>query len=332
MAKPKVVIIGIADWAGSAYNVCQAINSIGDFDCRTITTYKHPFEYPTDIIVPIFPVRDKCIIYDAVHRAVNSKQYEEACNVLEQADIIHLWNTLMEPDFMGNGLPVRFSKVKVVTWTGSAYRRDHKIINEVSRQFDQWKTVVQDPMLRFPDEIDSTFIPHAIDVESFLPQDEREKKIGTYRPSYTSDVRHAPKDIARLYEFIKEYPDWRIDLDYSMPHKERMERLAKCSVFVQDLSPDIGYWGRSTLEACALGIPVMQNYNGDVLKYTNSEGKLGNPQIVGVDSKSFESVLVKLIQDEDYRKGVGRCSRNWVESHFSYPVVGKMYSDIYNEI
>ena len=330
MSKPKVAIIGIADWAGSAYHACQAINSVGEFECRAITTFKHPFEYPVDIIVPLFPVRNKCVIHDAVHKAVNSKQYEEACDVLEQADIIHLWNTLMEPEFMGNGLPVRFSKIKVATWTGSTYRGDHKNINEISRQFNQWKTVVQDPLFKFPDENDSIFIPQALDVDSFKPELKRGKRVGTYKPNYDNPIRPWQRDQPKLREIVSKHPDWSIDLDYTMPHTERMQRLAKCSLFVLDLSPYLASWGRSGLEACALEVPTVQNSSEECIRKTN--GELGEYGFVNVDWDTAEEKIDQLINDEAYRKEVGRKARKWIQGYFSYSAVGRKYSDVYKSV
>jgi len=337
MSKLKVVIISTADWAGSQYHACQAINSVGEFECRHITMFKHPFEFPTDIFVGIYPNSGGERLSESVRASMDS-QYSVATQVLGEADLIHLWNTYPgEEKLMIAGLPIDFGKVKVVTMSGSLYRdnfgkdhQHHRLINQQIAGLGNCRLTVQNPMLKFPDEIDSTFIPHAVDTDLLKPKEKREKIVATYKPINVESSKSSDEELNLLRDMVKKYPDWRVDLDWSMAWKERMARLAECSIFVQDIKSYIGYWGRSALEACALGIPTIQNYNGDVLKH--SEGKLGNPQVVRVDQETVEDALVKLIQGEDYRKDVGRCSRNWVKSHFSYPVVGKMYSDVYGSV
>jgi len=269
------------------------------------------------------------------HRAsvivgLESGQYETISDLLTKADIIHLWNTSHGEDaLMQAGLPVSFDKVKVITMTGSAYRDYHSMINLQLAILKDCRLVVQDPMLKFEDEIESIFIPHAINVEDFKPQEDREKIVGVYRPTHKTGFRHGDEDISRVRELIGSFDEWKVGLDYNMPHQERMEKLSRCSLFIQDLSPYIGYWGRSTLEACALAVPCVQNYDNRIIG--KSEGKLGEIPLVRVELNTAETEIEKLIKDENYRVEVGRKSRQWIEDCYSYSAVGKMYSDIYSE-
>jgi len=330
MSKKLVVILSCADWAGSQYQTCQAINSVGEFECRHITLFKHPHEYPTDVFMHLYP-RTTTEHRTSVIVGLQSGQYETISDLLTKADIIHLWNTSHGEDaLMQAGLPVSFDKVKVITMTGSAYRDYHSMINLQLAILKDCKVVVQDPMLKFEDEIESTFIPHAINVDDFKPQRDREKIVGVYRPTHKTGFRHGDEDISRVRELIHSFDGWRVGLDYNMPHQERMEKLSRCSLFIQDLSPYIGYWGRATLEASALEVPCMQNYDNRLTG--KSEGKLGGIPLVKVELNTAEVELKKLIENEDYRVEVGRKSRQWVEDHYSYSVVGKMYSDLYRQM
>jgi len=332
MSKPKVVIIGVADWAGSAFQACQAINSVGEFECRAISTYTHPYEYPIDILLPLFPQLGGKQLQgeELLMKSIVLPDYPRASQLLKEADIIHLWNTIpVEVAFICNGLPVDYSKLKVTTWTGSVYRKAHKFINDISRQVGLWKTTVQNPCLKFPDEVDSIFIPHAVDTESLKPTKEWENWVGTYRASH-GNVPNVSDEIGQITKIVKEFPDWSVQLDYTMSFPERLEKLAKCSVFIQDLNPHVGYWGRSSLEACAFGVPVLQHWTEKAIQH--SEGKLGNVPIVQADPESIERKLTAFIEDENYRKEMGRKCRDWVVAHFSYPVIGKMYSDVYRAV
>ena len=262
---------------------------------------------------------------------LQSGQYETISDLLTKADIIHLWNTSHGEDaLMQAGLPVSFDKVKVITMTGSAYRDYHSMINLQLAILKDCKIVVQDPMLKFEDEIESTFIPHAINIEDFKPQEDRERVVGVYRPTHKTGFRHGDEDISRVRELIQSLDGWKVDLDYNMPHQERMEKLSQCSLFIQDISPYIGYWGRSTLEACALAVPCLQNYDNHLP--SKAEGKLGEIAIKKVEYNTVQEEIEKMIRDEEYRKKAGEEARLWVGKHYSYPVVGKMYSDLYRQM
>lgn len=332
MSKPKVVIVGIADWASSGYNACCAINSIGEFDCRHISTYDHVYEYPRDILVKIYPRHKETSFHEKIlNDSAHSRGYAEATQVLGEADIIHLWNSFPGEQCMSdNGLPINWQKVKVTTMTGTMYRKHHREVNTILQHWLGMKLTVQDALFYFPDEIDATFIPHAIDIGAFKPSEERDKTIGTYQTAYKANERTSDRDISRVEETLRKFPDWKIDLNYRMPWKERLEKLARCTVFVQDISPHIGIWGRSTLEACALEVPALQNYSPAVS--VRGGDKLGEIPVIRVDENTFEEELRKLLEDEGYRREVGRKSRAWVKEHFDYPVIGKMYSDVYSEV
>jgi len=331
MNKPKVVILGITDWAGSGYNACRAINTVGEFDCRHITLYDHMYEYPIDILVRYFPKPKNEVLENRVLKVSGDNRYGEVVEVLQEADIIHLWNTLpSDLDLMSLGLPIDYRKVRVVTMTGSFYRNQHTQVNALLKKWDNVKLTVQDILFDFSHEINSVFIPHAVDIDFFHPVEKRGKVIGTYKTAYKADIRTSDRDIVKLRDVLRKFSDWRVDLDYSMPWAERMEKLRYCAIFIQDISPYIGVWGRSTLEACAYGIPTLQNYSQQVS--LNADGSLGQIPMIQVDADTLETELRKLTEDEPYRKEVGRKSREWVKEHYSYSVVGKMYSGIYQQV
>lgn len=340
MNKPKVVIISTADWAGSQYHACKAINSVGEFECRHVTMFNHPFEFPTDVFVSIYPNSKDERLTESV-RASKDDQYSAACQALGESDVIHLWNTYPgEEKLMAIGLPIDFRKVKVITMTGSLYRdnfgkdhQHHRFINQQIAGLGNCRLTVQNPMLKFPDEIDSTFIPHAVDTDLLKPKEKRKKIVGTYKPINIESSKSSDEELSFLRDVIKKYPDWQIGLDWSMPWKERMTRLSECSIFVQDIKSYIGYWGRSTLEACTLEVPCLQNY--DIRLIGRSEGELGGLDEIAparVDLDTFEPTIRMLMDDPVLRKEEGEKARQWIEKHFSYSVVGGMYSDLYEEI
>ena len=331
MPKSLVVIVSVADWAGSQYQAYRAVKAAGQFECRHITAYKHDYEFPRDIFLPVFPVKN-VRPEQVISAATTTGGYDECVEQLHAADLIHLWNTFPgEPSLLGLGLPIDYKKARVVTMTGSFYRDNHTALNVAFRELG-CRVTVQDANLKFPEEIDSTFIPHAVPIEQFepLPEDQRKKSVGTYKNPNDCPVRPTGKDVIKLKEALEEWPDWMVELDYTMPWHERMEKLRECSVFVQDISPHMGYWGRSALEAAALGIPTITNYSNRAVR--QSEGKLGKIPLINCEWDNIGLKLKTLIEDEDYRKTVGRSCREWIKKHFSHGVVGDMYSKLYSEV
>lgn len=331
MSKKRIVILSVVDWAGSQYQAYAAINSVGEFDCRHITMYTHPFEFPTDVLIRLYP-NSKTETKREVIRTIQSDQYGDVAELIAGADLIHLWNTYPgDAQLMAAGLPLPFEKVKIVTMTGTLYRENHKAINTQSLVPFGCRLTVQNPLLKFDDEIRSVFIPHAVDMDLFKSSGERDKTVGTYRSFFANPQKCYQTEIDTLRRIVDKFPDWRLDLDYSLPWKERIEKLAHCGIFIQDVGPFIGYWGRSTLEACALGVPCLQNYD---LGHVNalSEGKLGEIPLVSVDWDTIEKELGNLISTDAHRLMLGAELRGWVEKYYSYSVVGKMYSDLYSEL
>lgn len=332
--KPLVVILSMADWAGSNAQVAFAVHSLGEVTCRAITMHRSPFDYFADIIIPSGPA-------DGNRKASRHSHYASVMRLLADADLIHVWND--EPDdrdFTRAEIDVPLGKVGVVTFTGTHYRRHHTEINRRLRKSytsKAWRLTVQNPALVFRNECENVvFIPHAVNTNYLqpLPWDEREQWIGAYVP-IVSRGRAVLQDVNHLKAFLQHaHPDWSVWGEQSRPWRERMEELCLCSLFFQDMDKDVVYWGRSTLEACALGMPVITYYSPEVLTM-GTQGQLGPVSQIPIqqatDGKCLCSLVDRLIQDQQLREKTGQLCRDWVEKYFSYSVVGQQYLDIYKE-
>ena len=327
----NVVILSQADFAGSSYQAACAINSVGKFNVRSITMQRHPFSFPHDIIIPCHQDSHKGTF------AKDCESYKEVVQLLNEADIIHCWNDIPEDpkyfDFEKGGINIPKNKPMLVTMTGSLYRNEHTRLNAIIKERG-YKLVVQNPMLRFLTEIDSTFIPHVVDTEFLQPVEKNNEKItlGVYFGHYYASVG---EDRNFLMNCIKGKDINIIDhMSRKVPWKEHIEFIKNCDILYHGIkiSKIVEYIGRSSLEAMAFGIPVITFVN-EQKAIELAEGKIGNQiPVVICDERNLDLNLEVLIDNQYCREGLGKEGREWVEKYFSYKVVGKQYSKIYEEV
>jgi len=327
--KKKIVILSQADFAGSAYQVACAINSVNRFEVRAVTMSNHAFDFPHDVIIPCHPINHPGT------SAMNCDNYELVMQLFYDADIIHCWNDIPEdPDFEKGGIYLSSNKPMMVTMTGSLYRNEHPRLNSVMKA-RRYKLVVQNPMLKYPYEIDSIFIPDTVDTKTLQPlQNKNNEKftLGAYLGFVYSTMHF---DWKILEECIKGKDIVLNDYKQKTSWKEHTKIVRNCDAFYHgiEISKIVGYIGRSSLEAMAMGVPVITYVNEkDSIKL--SEGKIGNsiPVLNASTLDQFKNYLDALIKDVDLRKELGAKGREWVEKYFSFEVVGNMYSDLYAEI
>ncbi len=324
MSKKLVVFLGKADWAGSSYSAVRAINRVGRIECRHISLNQHIFGYPSDVVIPI------CYTQNPGKASDYPEEYKKAMELLERADLVHLWNDLL-PSF--NGLiPVPSQKVKTNTFTGTLYRENHATINQYLRH-SGINLVVQNPTYRYPEEYDAEFIPHAVEIDALkpLPISERDQgAIGCYRPEHKSTTAH--EDIVMLEHIIKtNHSGWHLTLDWTMPWETRMKLMPKCRHFFEYMDPNMGYWGRSALEACAMGVPTFSYVSQKALDM--SMGRLGNPAIVHVTRKNLSETMLRYLNlsEQEYAE-LAENSRKWLVDHYSFERVGELYTRFFEKL
>jgi len=319
--KKLVVLAGSTDWAGSCNAVCRAVNRAGRIACRHVTLYRHEFGFPADIVIPVLSGEGGKTAADY------PREHEEAMALFDEADLVHLWNDTLP--VLGKRIAVPADRVRSCTFTGTLYRTRHAGINRQLKSRNI-RLVVQNPAYRFPEEYDAEFIPHAVDTDRLqpLPPDGREAgTIGCYRPVHANTS--AREDIERLASALRaEHPGWRITLNTIMPWEERMRGMARCRYFFEYMDPAMGYWGRSALEACALGVPAFSFVSPEALRL--SDGRIGEPAVVHVERGALREVLERYLNlpEASYRALAER-SRQWVETFYGFDAVGGLYTDFF---
>ena len=65
--------------------------------------------------------------------------------------------------------------------------------------------------------------------------------------------------------------------------------MPRCLYFFEYMDANMGYWGRSALEACAMGVPTFSFVSEKALAM--SQGRIGEPAVIHVNGNNLEGTL-----------------------------------------
>lgn len=149
-------------------------------------------------------------------------------------------------------------------------------------------------------------------------------------------VVHAPsKDIVKGTPFVLKAIDqlksdglaFEFKLIQNMAHKEAQSWYRKADIIVDQLM--IGATGVLTLEAWALGKPVVLNLREDLFQpfYRTSDLPVAN-----ANPETVYSVLKKLITDYEWREHLSKSGRRTVEAFHNVDNVVEQFISLYSEV
>lgn len=321
----KVLIFGRGDYAGSGMQVCKAINHVGKIKCRHFCLTPNPFRFERDMSIPLIEGMHRSEVQwkDFLDKRppMYPKIVRDVCRFVEEADFVHVWNN--EEWEVPRWMNVPTKKIQSFTWTGSHYRLHHKKINKTAKKK---QIIVQNPTYRFENEHTATFIPHSVNTDKLkpLPIDERNlNHIACYNAGNKTKTS-ASSDIEYLEELLNEhFPEKKIALKGRWAWFKRMTFLSKCGFLFEYMDENMGYWGRSTIEAAAFGLPAFSFMSNKALDM--SDGRIGIPPIIHVTKSILRRQLSRTFK-VDY-PALSKVFRNWVVKYYSYDAVGKLYTD-----
>ena len=299
----RVAIVTESDFAGSGYFASQAIaeeqKSPAAF-CRHIAYWAHPWGLPGDII---------------------TRDPKELEGIFNRTDVVHLWNILPDNRVIDR-LKVPKDKIKSITMTGSLYRKEHERCNELIQKHNL-KLVIQNPC--FSDHTDATFIQHSLPIGFKRHQLKRQQLIGLYDKhngrGQPSETTTGHKDAMFVKENIKSMDGWGVALEGPpIMWEDRIKELSRCSLFFEYFDKKMGYWGRSTLEACALGVVPLTWWRPEMLN--------------GITPPPFPRVTEKTVMDDihyaiEHWETLARECYKWVYENYSPAIVGQKYIDFF---
>lgn len=324
----KVVFLCMADYAGAAYQVVRAINSIGRIEARQIVCHKNIYGFDADIVLPSVGTSYMPGGWKSIE---DSYDYPEACELLKDADLIHCWNDEYH-DYLGKAdsstkafrgeFPVFNEKYKSCTFTGTWYRQNWATVNK-SLLEKNIKLVVETEAFIMK-EMPSVYIPHAIDCSSLIPtpvENRVPKSVGCYPHRCTT----ANMDIELLKSILKmDFPDWSVTLEKRTDHKERLKNVGQCMFFLQDMDTRMINYGRSALEAAVQGVPVINSVSPSLREL------MPDIALIEATPDTLREVLNRVLR-EDYEE-LSRKTREWAVKYHDYSVVGEQYTKFFEEL
>lgn len=158
-------------------------------------------------------------------------------------------------------------------------------------------------------------------------------------PNFNGQVRimHAPTHrgfkgtdfIVQAIENLKQHGyNIHFDLVENVSHDELLERYKLCHLFIDQIM--VGWYGTATIEAMAIGRPVIVSIRPDYFKYIDYGEKI--PAINADPDLIYDVLKNTLDKGIEYFKIKGNESRRFVEEIHDIKIVTKKLINIYSEL
>jgi len=205
--------------------------------------------------------------------------------------------------FIDTGVNVK-NKIVVLQYGGRpfvGFRNKRKACIRFFNTFVNY-TIVHHPFMLQHGANNCCFIKPPVETDKLLPVFERQdlkKIIIGHFPSY--DVRKGTKVIMKVLENLKASKfgnqfEYIIETE-RVPWHQQLERIKKCDVIIECLTPVVGddkfgEWSTATLESAALGkITVTNSFHEDIYEKTYGPSEI----CIANDPTQLRKVLVQLI-------------------------------------
>ena len=164
--------------------------------------------------------------------------------------------------------------------------------------------------------------PNIVDVSKV------EKKKKSFNFNKKLKIIHIPsnpkvKGTAIIREQISKIKDKVIYQEFtSLTHNEVLTKYQESDIVIDQLLT--GTYGNASLEAMALGTPVLNFLNPTFTKYEPS-----HPPIISVDPSNLNDVILMLDRNREILKEKGRLGEKFVAQFHSFEMVGKKLINLY---
>lgn len=189
------------------------------------------------------------------------------------------------------------------------------------------RLLVQDPELgQFIPE--ARVIPRALDLSEwpFVGVTKTDRPLVVHAPS-----KDVVKGTAFVLKAVDQLRSEGLSFDFKLiknvSHAQAREWIQKSDIVVDQLL--IGATGVVTLEAWALGKPVVLNLREDLFAPFY---KTKNLPVANANPDTITDVLRKLVKDYEWRSSLSQSGRALVEAYHDIDAVIEQYVDLYNEV
>jgi hypothetical protein len=255
------------------------------------------------------------------------RNHDDIARLYEQSDVIHVRNTFDTVRRFEKKRRPRPHKPVVIQHHGSMFRTDHRHLMRSARELNAVSLVSTIDLLRYaPGELEWLPIPH--DLEA----------LAAVRASATRDpdkivIHHSPtnrkiKD-TDLFEkvgdaLMAKYPHVEARVVEKMPWAENVALKAEADIVYDQLN--LG-WGNNSLEAWAMGIPVVAGVKDPVTRDLMHSIVGRKLPIQEADAGTLYSVLEQLVLSASLRTEAGQRGLRYVRRwHDHERVVGRLVS------
>ena len=309
----KVVILSMSDWANLAYNICEALKSVG-VDAVSFKKNKHSFAYPKQ------------------SATFKSKLISDALN---KADIIQYMHSRIVN--LGGD---HSEKKRVVMHGGSRYRQNSTKMNNIFNPIVDMTIIQTGDMLGLGAKNEKWLLP-PINTNSIQPNYKfYGNNVSPIFAHYPSSVKEkGTKRIVKIINKLKLRNYFRHN-QTKVKWRNQIARINECDVYIEMFNmkqigksnnKPYGSWGMSCLEAAALGKIVITNFlsiDRYGIEYTKD-----CPLIVCNNLKELRRNIYKVSKmKESEITNIKKLTRKWVEDFHSYQAVGQRLKGFYNEI
>lgn len=295
---PRVLFIGRNDWANVSHRVARGMNAAaGERIARVLVLEPHPFGYQEDMLIGRPNAQDWRQLGRAADWLISTGDGE-----------YHAWETLTSM--------VRAHGQRLATChVGSAYRSAPGRYNETDAALGFDRRFIGGDLYRFalddPKAVPYFAPPEGI-AEVTAPIGER-VRIGH---SPTNRDKKGTPAILEVLEDLSTGPVGHlveVDVIEGVTYSEAVARRSRCHVFVDQLQPEVGGFGASSVEALAAGCAVLADVHN---VHPNVSTFYPPPPIINVRHPGeLAKDLQVLVRDrallEQRRRAGYEWARNW---------------------
>jgi len=232
----------------------------------------------------------------------------------------------------GSGHEVKPGAVMISMPVGAKYRRKnsgyHKAyevwpLSEYRNSYDVILPV--EPSMNYP-EINDGWLPHAINTKAIHARAGGGERfiVGAYMANQDS------KNVDRyLRPAIEQLQGEGLPVEYELsgttyhvPHSTFMDNLCTYAMYYGQITP-LGVYGRSEVEAMALGIPVICGILDIAVKRAGDISDYGAPCLKAYNAEDVARVIRDAMAGKIDLEKVGRASREYAVRVHSYEAVAK---------